>query len=193
MHRLLHGRLHRGPCRLHRLLCRSLRLALEDGDLQLLHVGRGKHITGGSSGLIGQLMVDGDHILHQQNHHHQQLIAEANDNGTQNDVQQSHAAHPFDTAAPVISLDIEQLHHTVEDNESRREDVQRLQDLFHHKKLEAAKVLQESAKGIHFLTALFRHDEDERQHRCGNRKNSRDGKENYLMHRALSFSMFVLP
>ena len=172
-------------------LHRRLRLGLLalDSLLQLLHIGGGKHIPAGAAGLVRQFTVDGDDIFHQQNGHHHQLIAEANGDGAHDDAQQAGAAHPSARASPVISLDVEQLEHAVENDEGRGEDVQRLQDLFHHKELEAAQIVQEFAEGVQLLPALFRHDEDKCQYGCGNGENHRDDQKNQLLHGTLSFSM----
>ena len=116
----------------------GLRLLALDSLFQLLHIGGGKHIPAGAAGLVRQFAVDGDDILHQQDGHHHQLIAEANGDGSHDDAQQAGTAHPSACAGPVIPLDIEQLEHAVENDEGGGEDVQRLQELFHHEELEGA-------------------------------------------------------
>ena len=69
-------------CRLCRSLCRLCRFtALAESLLHLLHIRGGEHIAAALAGLIGQLVVDGDDVLQQQDGHHHQFIAEADRNG----------------------------------------------------------------------------------------------------------------
>ena len=52
-------------------LCRLCRFtALAEGLLHLLHIRGGEHIAAAVAGLIGQLVVDGDDVLQQQDGHH---------------------------------------------------------------------------------------------------------------------------
>ncbi len=90
-------------------LCRCL--TLPGSVLQLLHIGNAEHIPARTAGLAGELVVDGDNILHQQNDHHHHFISKTDDNGAKDNVQQPDATHPCVTARPIF-LDVKQLQHT---------------------------------------------------------------------------------
>lgn len=150
----------RGLCRL--ILLRLLAKRL----LHLAEVGRCKHIgrVRRALVLILQLAVDGNHILDQQDHHHQKLKYQANHNGTDNHGQQTIAAHPM----PVRCH--KEHKHALNHRHGGEEDVERLQNLLHNQIAEIEKIVQRLAEGVQLAALFVRRDEDKRQHRGSHSK-----------------------
>ena len=104
--------------------------------------------------LVAELIVNGDHVLQQQNRHHQQLIYQTDQNGAKNHNQDAVAAQPM--ALPKEVLRCGKEHKEAQNNQvCREENVQRLQDLLYDQVLEIEGIVQELSKRIELFPAAF--------------------------------------
>ena len=126
--------------------------------------------------LVAELIVNGDHVLQQQNRHHQQLIYQTDQNGAKDHNQDAVAAQPM--AMPKEVLRCGKEHKEAQNNQvCREENVQRLQDLLYDQILEIEGIVQELSKRIELFPAAFGDNKHIGQNRGNHSQNSSDDAE----------------
>ena len=126
--------------------------------------------------LVAEFIVDGNHILQQQNRHHQQFIHESDHNGSHDHDQKAIATQPV-TAAKIVFRHSKEHEETQDDHLRCEKNVQSLQNLLYDQILEIEGIMEKLAKSVELFPAIFRDDEHIGQNRSDRSQNAAEETE----------------
>lgn len=107
-----------------------------------------------------QLVVDGNHILHEEKRHHHAFEDHTHDDGAEKYEQETVTAHPV-RVAEVVGVRVEQHEKTGDDHEGSIEYIQPLVDLFDNERPEVENVMHDASDMIQLRPLFLGYDEDE--------------------------------
>lgn len=119
----------------------------------------------GSIARHAELVVDGDHILHEEERHHQEFEDQTHDDGAEEHEQETVTAQPCPVAEDVGGIG-EQQEEAEDDHPAGVEYVQSLIDFLGDKRTKVENVMQDAPGTVQLRPFFLRNDEDEGRDDC---------------------------